>query len=342
MLNRLLFVFLIICLVRGLFSCTTEDIDPVANIRFDSLQNGRIQENGEVVTISANLNGKSKKDVKLRFAFSGTAVQGTDYTVSVAEVVIPSGSISGSFTITALDDNLEEGDKSIIISLLSSENLTTTEGASQTILITDDDIDTDRDGLVDAMDGCPLDSGAISNNGCPAGFGLIINEVLYDPAAGSNGDANGDGVTDKYQDGFVELFNNTNSEQDLSGFILADFDLATNTSTDRFTIPANTKLPAKKALVVFGGGTATGSFGGALVLKVGTPLGLSMQNSGEKILIKDPQGSVILTFDSDALSNNPDESYTRDPDVSGDFAQHGSVVTGKLFSPGTKTDGSSF
>lgn len=340
--NRFALLFLLAGLLLVAAACTTEDIDPVASVRFDSLQNGRIQENSGIAIVIASLNGMSKKDVRLRFAFSGTAVQGTDYTVSAAEVVILSGKTTGSFTITALDDSLEEGDKSIIINLLSSENLTTTEGASQTILLTDDDIDTDLDGLVDALDGCPSDSGAVSNNGCPAGFGLLINEVLYDPGPGADGNANGDTVTDKYQDGFIEFYNITNSPQDLAGFSISDSVISTGVVTERYVIPAGTVLPAKKALVIFGGGKPTGSFGGAVVLTVGTPFGLSMQNQGEKILVKDPLGKIILTFDSDALSNNPDESYTRNPDITGDFVQHGSVVTGKLFSPGTKTDGSSF
>jgi hypothetical protein len=69
--------------------------------------------------------------------------------------------------------------------------------------------------------------------------------------------------------------------------------------------------------------------------------GLSLNNSGEVIAIKDASGNVILTFDSDALSNNPDESYTRNPDISGSFEQH-ATNTSLLFSPGTKIDGSAF
>lgn len=342
MLPRLSSFILLISLLALGQACTTEDIDPVVTLRIDSLRNGRLAENGGIGYLTASLNGKSKKDVTLRFSFTGTAVTSTDYTVSGSEMRIPAGETIGRLSLTALDNNLEGGDKSILVQVVSTDHVTALQGSPQNILISDDDRDTDGDGLVDALDDCPTDSGSIANHGCPPGFGLTINEVLYDPAAGTDGDANGDGVTDKYQDGFVELVNNSGTEQDLSGFIIADLDIASGTSTDRFTFPPNTRLGGKKALVVFGGGNPTGAFGGSLVLKVGTQFGLSMQNQDEKILIKDPQGHVILTFDSEALSNNPDESYTRNPDITGDFVQHGSVILGKLFSPGTKTDGSSF
>jgi hypothetical protein len=43
------------------------------------------------------------------------------------------------------------------------------------------------------------------------------------------------------------------------------------------------------------------------------------------------QDSLILSFDIEPLSNNPNESYTRNPDITGDFEQHGAVVDGVFF-----------
>ena len=57
--------------------------------------------------------------------------------------------------------------------------------------------------------------------------------------------------------------------------------------------------------------------------------------------LKDANGNVILTFDIEPLSNNPNESYTRNPDLTGEFEQHGEN-TALLFSPGTRIDGSPF
>lgn len=62
-------------------------------------------------------------------------------------------------------------------------------------------------------------------------------------------------------------------------------------------------------------------------------------------------GEVVLTFDIEPLSNNPNESYTRYPDLNTEpdsdgnlFYQHASLADsgGTFFSPGTKIDGSNF
>lgn len=168
---------------------------------------------------------------------------------------------------------------------------------------------------------------------------LIINEVLYDPSnSGLDGDANGDGSYSQTQDEFIELYNNGFTNLDISGYQVWD-DTATGSIV--YTFPASTIIPPNGALVVFGGGTPVGSFGGAIVLADTGDAGLSLNNSGEVIMIADASGTVILSFDSDALSNNPNESYTRNPDITGAFEQHEDNTLLK-FSPGTKIDGSSF
>jgi hypothetical protein len=169
---------------------------------------------------------------------------------------------------------------------------------------------------------------------------LIINEVLYDPSNNElDGDANGDGVYDQEEDSFIEFLNTGATNFDASGYQIWDDE---STGAPRFVIPEGTLIPPLGALVVFGGGTPTGPFGGALVLTVNNPPEhMNLNNSGEIILIKDPEGVTVLTFDSDALSNNPNESYTRNPDFTGEFEQHNDN-TPLLFSPGTLIDGNPF
>jgi hypothetical protein len=104
----------------------------------------------------------------------------------------------------------------------------------------------------------------------------------------------------------------------------------------------NFTVPPNGAIVIFGGGTAVGSFGGAITVIDSGSAGLSLGNSGEIVILEDSLGNVLDSIDTDALSNNPDESYTRNPDLTGAFVQHGSVTPGKLFSPGTRTDGTPF
>jgi hypothetical protein len=172
---------------------------------------------------------------------------------------------------------------------------------------------------------------------------LIINEVLYDPSnAGLVGDANGDGVYGQNQDEFIELYNNGTGSLDMSGFKIRDFTIADTSKKTTFIFPKNSVLEAGKAVVVFGGGTPTGSFGGSTVYVTDSANGLNFANTGAKIYVTDSTDKVLLIFDSDFNSNNPNESYSRSPDILGSFLQHNTAFPGKFFSPGTKCDGSTF
>ena len=340
------FVSLLIC-IAGLVgistSCKTEDIEPVVTISIDSLRNGRISENGGIAIVRANLNGATTKAVTISLSFAGTATSNIDYTASGFQIIIPAGDTTGALKITALADSIIEGDRSIAVTLSGVANATNLSFGTQTVLISDDDSDSDNDGISDASDLCPQDSGGVVSNGCPAGFGLVLNEVLYDPSnAALAGDANGDGTYNQTQDEFIELYNSSQAAQDISGYTFSDFDIGSGLATVRYTFPANTILLAGKGLVLFGGGTPTGSFGGSKVLVVAAAEGLNMGNAGEKLVIKDRAGNTLIIFDTDALSDNPNESYTRSPDITGAFLQHSDVVAGVLFSPGTRTNGSSF
>lgn len=168
---------------------------------------------------------------------------------------------------------------------------------------------------------------------------IIINEVLYDPSNNAlDGDANGDGVYDQEADAFIEFVNAGTTYVDMSGYEIWD---DTTGGSLRFTFPAGTVIAPKGVVVVFGGGTPTGYFGNALVLVDTAVDGMSLNNTGEVIIIKDATGKPVLSFDSDALSNNPNESYTRNPDFTGEFEQHG-TNTSRLFSPGLTVDSMPF
>ena len=171
-------------------------------------------------------------------------------------------------------------------------------------------------------------------------YGFVLNEVLYDPPANAPGDANGDGNRHFDEDEFVEFVNSSATSLDISGYKLYDADrLSINTANHEF--PANTILNPGQAVVVFGGGTPTGNFGGSLVF-VASNQTLNLNNNGDVLTVKNNNDSIIFTFDVTALSNNPNESYTRFPDLYGNFTQHDSASTGILYSPGTRVDGTDF
>lgn len=171
---------------------------------------------------------------------------------------------------------------------------------------------------------------------------LIINEVLYDPPNDMPGDANADGTRSPDDDEFVELVNVSTGTVDLSGYRFYDT-TALNMNMPRHTVEAGTLLGPDEALVVFGGGTPNGSFGGATVQTANGFEGrLNLNNAGDFLTVINALGDTVLEFDIEPLSNNPDESYTREPDLVGDFEQHGRIVDGVLYSPGTKIDGTPF
>ena len=202
----------------------------------------------------------------------------------------------------------------------------------------DDDSDSDGDGINDSDDDCPNEAGLPEYNGCSQPL-LIINEVLYDPSnQGLDGDSNGDGQYVHDDDEFIE-FVNLGGTLDISGYTISDADAI------RHTFPAGTIIQSNGVLVLFGGGTPTGDFGGANVqVANGFENRLNLNNSGDVATLHNANGEVVLTFDIEPFSNNPNESYTRYPDLNLDpgadgilFYQHAGIgeALGAYFSPGT-------
>ncbi|MEO9887001.1 MAG: lamin tail domain-containing protein, partial [Balneola sp.] len=162
---------------------------------------------------------------------------------------------------------------------------------------------------------------------------VVINEIMADP---TGLDTNGDGSSNFEEDEFVEIVNTGTSNLDISSWVIAD------NSSDRHTFAASTVLAPGQAVVVFGGGTPTGDFGGSLTFTA-TSGKFELNNSGDDVVLKNNSGTTIksVTYGSEGGS---DESLTRSPDLTGSFAQHETADTddASSFSPGTKLDGTSF
>ncbi len=333
--TRLLFlsVFLFVFM-----SCDTDDILPALTLTTSS---NEISENQEQITITASLNSDANEDILLPLSFSGTATFDFDYVTTESALIISSGNSSGSISISSMQDNEIEDIETIIISVESQNDVILTS-SSITISILDDDSDSDGDGINDSDDDCPNEAGLPEYNGCSQPL-LIINEVLYDPPSGDAGDANGDGTREAQEDEFIE-FVNIGGTLDLSGYTIHD------NAQERHVFPEGTVIPPGGVLVLFGGGSPTGAFGNAIVQTATTGL-LNMNNAGDFVTLYNNNGEVVLTFDIEPLSNNPDESYSRYPDLNTEpdsegnlFYQHASLSEslGTLFSPGTKIDGTNF
>jgi hypothetical protein len=164
---------------------------------------------------------------------------------------------------------------------------------------------------------------------------LLINEILVDPDP-LLGDSNGDGQVSHDDDEFLELVNISGQMLDLSGWEVFDgIGL-------RFTFPEGTVLTPSCGLVIFGGGSPSGGFGGSRVFTTGS---LGLNNSGDQVYLLDQDGQEMARI-SYGSEGNQDQSLTRYPDLSGQLPLilHGEVPAsgGSLYSPGTRVDGSPF
>ena len=332
---RLLFL---LAFLFTLQSCDTDDILPALTLTSSS---NELSENQGMITITASLNSELDQEIAVPISFSGTATLNEDYVTTETSLIIPTGNSSGSLTISSMQDEDIEDIETIIISVENQDDVIVIS-SSITISILDDDSDSDGDGINDSDDDCPNEAGLPEYNGCSQPL-LIINEVLYDPPSGIEGDANGDGTREAQEDEFIE-FVNLGGTLDLSGYTVHD------NAQERHVFPQGTIIPSGGVLVLFGGGNPTGAFGNAIVQTASAGI-LNMNNAGDFVTVYNTNGEVVLTFDIEPLSNNPDESYTRYPDLNLDpgadgilFYQHAGIgeALGAFFSPGTKIDGTNF
>jgi len=174
----------------------------------------------------------------------------------------------------------------------------------------------------------------------PAPGELLINEILADPPGSASsdleGDANGDGTRSATGDEFVEIGSLADCQLVLGGVTVAD------SQEDKFTFPADTRLEPGKVVVIFGGGSPLGDFGGAQVF---TASGLALNNDGDTVEIKSPEGAR-LELETYGAEASDDQSLTRFVDLDADtsLVKHTQApdAQGSRFSPGTRVDSTSF
>ncbi|MCG8698373.1 MAG: gliding motility-associated C-terminal domain-containing protein, partial [Bacteroidales bacterium] len=97
-----------------------------------------ILENGGTTTITATLSGIAASDVEITFANNGTTTS-ADYTIIPSTLVISAGNLTGSVTITAVDDDIYENDETIVLDMDVVTNATEVGTQQESITITDND-----------------------------------------------------------------------------------------------------------------------------------------------------------------------------------------------------------
>ena len=100
-----------------------------------------VSKNGGTLDVAALLSNPSNVDVTVNLSFSGTAVEGQDYTRSDTKIVVEAGKSVGTITLTGVAQEAYVNGKTIIITMDSVTNATktTTEsGQEVTAYISDD------------------------------------------------------------------------------------------------------------------------------------------------------------------------------------------------------------
>ena len=74
---------------------------------------------GATHTVTATLTEAATAPVVVELAFTGSATAGSDFTASATQIEILPGATSGTVTLTAVDDALEEPDETIVVEIVA-------------------------------------------------------------------------------------------------------------------------------------------------------------------------------------------------------------------------------
>jgi serine protease AprX len=131
-----------------------------------------VDENVSSLTVTVTRSGGSTGAVSVAYATGGgTATAGEDYVAASGTLTLADGQVNGSFAVTILDDGLVEGSEDLTVSLSNAAGGTLGSPETARIMILDDDVlDSDGDGISDAFDLCPntVAGQAVGPNGCSA------------------------------------------------------------------------------------------------------------------------------------------------------------------------------
>jgi hypothetical protein len=97
-----------------------------------------VEDNTEVL-ITAQLSFVSSQTITLPFTVSGSATQGADYTISASPLVIQPGNLTGSIVVNLIDDDIHEGDETIVVTLGTPVNAILGSPSVHTVTIIDND-----------------------------------------------------------------------------------------------------------------------------------------------------------------------------------------------------------
>src|SRR5439155_422603 len=121
------------------YTYTILDDDPPPSLSLSNVTVTEGNSGNTMARFAATLSIASGKTVTVDLGFSGTATLTSDYTRSGTSIVIAPGSTTGTITLTAVQDSLDENNETIIVDIASVTNGTESGTQQVTAIITDDD-----------------------------------------------------------------------------------------------------------------------------------------------------------------------------------------------------------
>ena len=115
---------------------TDDDNAPTVSL---GVSGSPIAENGGVATVTAILSNASTQAVTVDLTASGTA-SASDYSLSATQIVVGAGDLSGSVTVTGVDDTASEGDETVVLTIATVNGGTAGTPDTATVDITDDEL----------------------------------------------------------------------------------------------------------------------------------------------------------------------------------------------------------
>ena len=104
-----------------------------------TINQASISETVDVSTITATLNTAVGSQVTVTLDFNGTATGVGDYTASATQISIPANSLTGTATITSVEDLLIEGNETVIVDVSNVSNAAVDGSQQVTVSIVDND-----------------------------------------------------------------------------------------------------------------------------------------------------------------------------------------------------------
>ncbi|MCD9586085.1 lamin tail domain-containing protein [Tenacibaculum maritimum] len=270
-------------------------------VSFDAASSSQNETNATFNTLLPVTFSNYNADVTIGVTVNaGSTAEPSDYTLNTSSITF-TGNGTENISLDINDDADFESETIILDIAVTSGNANITI-AQHTVTISDDDLP------------------------------IVINEILADPDS-SNGDANGDGIVSTTEDEFLEIYNISGADLDISGWTIAD------AIRVRHTFPNGTIIPANEAIVIFGGGTPVTVPG---IVQVASTNALELNNGGDTITIKNNTGATVLVENYASAGNN--QSIARNDDINGAFVNHSNIPTNPvIFSPGRdNTDNTPF